>query len=323
MSKAKKTAYAIGVGAAVAAGLALGATASTSWASHEPDPVPVAAVNSEAPTGAYGMTDPSGESSAWEVPEDGAPTTADSGADQDAALKAALVAVAKAGQPIPPVVVTNGPRTSNKVALTFDADLSDYTAGRINAGALPEQYNEPIINYLEQTGTPATIFVTGLWAQRYSGAMQRMAGNPLFEFGNHTWSHEAWTANCYKLPFITDPAAKRAQVNNTNDVIASYTGKAPRFFRNPGLCHSEEDVALVADMHLVPVDRDVTASDAFAKNGYVVAQNLARQVQPGSIIVLHLNGAPNAPTTADIVANLVPMLKQAGLQPVTLSELLG
>ena len=60
------------------------------------------------------------------------------------------------------------------------------------------------------------------------------------------------------------------------------------------------------------VDTDISGSDAFAKDGYAVASSIASQAQAGSIIVLHLNGAPNAGTTATIVQNLVPALKGAG-----------
>ena len=42
-----------------------------------------------------------------------------------------------------------------------------------------------------------------------------------------------------------------------------------------------------------------------------------------STLLLHLNGAPNAPATLQIVQQLLPMLSERGLQPVTLSELLG
>ena len=227
------------------------------------------------------------------------------------------------GQGVAAEAVSHGDRASNKVALTFDADLSQYTLNRINNGSFPPQYNEAVIDYLQNTGTPATIFVTGMWAEQYPRAMQRFAGSELFEVANHTWSHEAWTSNCYKLPFITDQQSKRTQVQATDEIIASYTGSAPTYFRFPGLCHTPEDIALVAGLGKVPVDTDIEGSDAFAKSGPATAAAIAAQVQPGSVVLLHLNGAPNAPATAQIVQQLVPMLAERGLQPVTLSELLG
>lgn len=223
---------------------------------------------------------------------------------------------------VAPEVIKNGPRDgSNKVALTFDADLAPDSLRRVQAGTIPAQINVEVLDYLEQTNTPATVFVTGMWAQQYPGGMQRLAANPLYEVGNHSWDHMAWTAGCYGLPVL--PGNASAEVSDTAEAIKAYTGTYPKFFRFPGLCHDDADVALVAANGERVVDTDISGSDAFAKNGAAVASSILNQVQPGSIIVLHLNGAPNAGTTAEIVRNLVPALKEQGLQPVTLSGLLG
>jgi len=42
----------------------------------------------------------------------------------------------------------------------------------------------------------------------------------------------------------------------------------------------------------------------------------------GSIIVLHMNGAPNAPRTADTLFEIIEQLKNKGFEFVKLSELL-
>ncbi|TXH43726.1 MAG: polysaccharide deacetylase [Actinobacteria bacterium] len=223
---------------------------------------------------------------------------------------------------MPPEVIKYSAREgNNKVALTFDADLAPDSLRRVQAGTMPAQINTEVLDYLEQTGTPATVFVTGMWAQQYPEGMQRLAGNPLYEIGNHSWDHMSWTPGCYGLPTL--PGNGAAEVTDTAEVIKSYTGKYPRFFRFPGLCHDDEDVAIVAANGERVVDTDISGSDAFAKDGYAVASSIASQAQAGSIIVLHLNGAPNAGTTATIVQNLVPALKAQGLQPVTLSQMLG
>lgn len=305
-----------GLGAAGAVVFALGAQLPTQW--NEQVQIAAAAVNGSSASGEEAMAEaPRAERELPSAADSVEPTATPTDTPPP------LVAPAPTETAVPPVAVNNGDRSSNKVALTFDADLSQYTLNRINSGAFPQQYNEPVIDYLQSTGTPATIFVTGLWAQQYPMAMQRFAGSELFEVANHTWSHEAWTTDCYGLPFIADEQSKRAQVQATDEIIASYTGFAPKYFRFPGLCHSPEDVALVASMGSVTVDTDISGSDAFANNGQAAAAAIAAQVQPGSIILLHLNGAPNAPATAQIVAQLVPMLAERGLEPVTLTELLG
>jgi peptidoglycan-N-acetylglucosamine deacetylase len=46
-------------------------------------------------------------------------------------------------------------------------------------------------------------------------------------------------------------------------------------------------------------------------------------VRPGSIVVMHLNGAPNAPMTARSLDRVLPGLRERGLRAVTVSELLA
>ncbi len=224
--------------------------------------------------------------------------------------------------PVPAEVITNGSRDIRKVALTFDADLSEASLKRVEDGRYPPQYNEPIIDYLEANQVPATVFVTGLWAQTYSDAVRRMNANPLFTIGNHSWDHLAWTTDCYGLPSV-EQANKQDQVLLTAGVIQQITGKYPAFYRFPGLCHNEEDVQIVADAGERTVDFDMGSSDAFAKNPDAVAAGLMESVQPGSILLFHLNGAPNAPVTEQIVEQIVPALREQGYQIVPLAELVS
>ena len=224
--------------------------------------------------------------------------------------------------PVTAEVVLHGPRSANKVALTFDADLSDWALSRVRDGRYPEQVNTEVLEELESTTTAATVFVTGLWAEEYPAAMRRIAGNPRLELANHTFNHDAWTENCYGLPTVEGQASKTAEVTRTAEIIRSYTGSFPTFFRFPGLCHSQQDVDLVAALGETSVDVDVETSDAFAEDADRTASGILSEIRPGSIVLFHLNGGPNAPATAQIVRELLPALKARGLQPVTLTELL-
>lgn len=225
--------------------------------------------------------------------------------------------------PVPPEVITNGGRTVRQVALTFDADLSEASLARVSDGRFPSQYNVGVVDYLQSEGLPATVFVTGLWAQTYPEAMQRFAADPKFTVGNHSWDHLAWTGDCYGLPQVSTSTAKVAEVENTNEVIAQQTGAYPKYFRFPGLCHNAGDVEIVAHAGQVTVDTDITTTDAFAKRAGPVVTDIMDQVKPGSILLFHLNGAPNAPATLDIVTALVPQLQAEGYQIVSLDTLLA
>jgi peptidoglycan/xylan/chitin deacetylase (PgdA/CDA1 family) len=221
-----------------------------------------------------------------------------------------------------PRTILHGPRSRNQVTITLDADYSPGAATRVENGTYPRQVNAAAIKYLEASKTPATVFVTGMWAQTYARELRRLADNPLVELGNHTWNHDAWTKNCYGLPYIGTEEAKREGLQQTNRIVEQLTGKTMRFARLPGLCHTKADERIIAGESLQSVDTDVSASDAFAENPRAAAEAMLRQAQPGSIFLMHLNGAPNAPVTAQVLRILVPGLKAKGLNPVTLGELL-
>lgn len=224
---------------------------------------------------------------------------------------------------MPPEVISAGPRDIPKVAITVNTPFSEYLGQLAASGAIPPQYNEAALAALEQAGVPATIFVTGQWAEQYPEAMTRLAANPSFELGSHTWNFAGWTPGCYDLPPTGDVNWQRADLLRTALLINRYTGYAPAYVRFPALCHDPADVALAAEFGETTIDSDVTVSDAFATDAAQRAEEILAQVQPGSIIMLNLNGAPNAPVTAEIIPLLVAGLSARGLTPVTVTELLA
>lgn len=224
-------------------------------------------------------------------------------------------------EPVKAQVIKHGPRTQNTVALTFDADLTEAAQQQMRAGKIPRQYNQELHDYLRQTKTPATIFVTGLWANEFPEVVRALGQDPLFEVANHSWNHLAWTDSCWGLPHVSGTANKRDEVRRTAVKLYELTGQFPTYFRFPGLCHSPADVAIVASQGEITVDWDVSASDAFAQDAQKVANTLSAQAQPGSIFVFHFIGKPNAPQTLNIVKKLVPALATKGLKPVTLSQM--
>lgn len=225
--------------------------------------------------------------------------------------------------PVTPEVIANGPRDVPKVAITFDTAYSEETAGLVASGVIGPQYNSAVLDYLDATGTPATVFVTGLWAEQYPDAMKRLAGTKTIELGNHTWSHAGWSGECYGLPPVSDTVAASFEIARTAQLIAGYTGAPPTHIRFPALCHDPEDVALAAKMGETTVDADVSYNDTGVTDPSAAVAGILEQTQPGSIILLHLNGPPNTPATVQMLNELVPALKARGLTPVTVKELLA
>ena len=71
-----------------------------------------------------------------------------------------------------------------------------------------------------------------------------------------------------------------------------------------------------------PVQWDDISGDAYLRDPAAIVAQTLRQARPGSIVVMHLNGAPNAPATGGAIAAVVRGLRARSLRPVTLSRLL-
>lgn len=220
-----------------------------------------------------------------------------------------------------PPVVDHGPRTGNLVALTFDADMTEGMRYSLRSGEVRSYANLAIVELLEREQVPATFFLTGMWVEEYPELTRRLAGNPRFELANHTYDHAAFTADCYGLPQV--PAhAMTADVAKTFDVIAPYGGRQTRYFRFPGLCHDGAALAALAPLGLTVVDGDVISGDPFATAWQPIVEAVLSGVRPGSVVVLHVTEA-NAAMTDEALPHILAGLRDRGLTPATLSEVLA
>ncbi len=221
----------------------------------------------------------------------------------------------------PPPVVNSGPRTGNAVALTFDADMTTGMAARLATDQSVSYANLAIIEMLEQRHIPATFFITGMWVEQYPDVMRRIATNPDFEIGNHTWSHGAYTPNCYGLPQV--PRTQMAsEIERTFETIRPYGGHQTNYFRFPGLCHDSVALSAIAPTHVSVVDGDVVSGDPGATSAVPIVHAVLSRVQPGSIVILHIT-EDNARFTDEALPQILDGLATKGLQPVRLSTLLG
>lgn len=220
-----------------------------------------------------------------------------------------------------PPIVTHGPRTGNRVALTFDADMTDGMLHNLRTGRVRSYANLRLIEILERQHVPATFFLTGKWVQRYPELTRRLAGNPDFELANHTWGHEAFTPDCYDLPALP-VSAMAANVARTFDVIERYGGRQTRYFRFPGLCHDGTALTALAPLGLTVVDGDVISGDPFATAWQPIVRAVLTRVSPGSIIILHVTEA-NAAMTDEALPHILAGLREQGLVPARLSEVLA
>ncbi|GGW20120.1 lipoprotein [Streptomyces capoamus] len=220
-------------------------------------------------------------------------------------------------------VFEHGPRTRGKtVALTFDADMTADQGPRAASG---EHFDNPgLIGALRELKVPATVFMTGRWAEQYPAEARDLGRDPRFEVANHSWSHYAFTADCYGLPTVDSGAdAMRAEVQRAYASLRKAgVPKAMPYFRFPGGCYDRQALRALSGLGVTAVQWDVVSGDAFATDADAVVKQVLDGVKPGSVVVLHCTRSA-APTTERVVRTVVPQLRGRGYRFVKVSELIG
>ena len=222
----------------------------------------------------------------------------------------------------PPEVVEHGPRDRPYVALTFDSNLTDFMIGELERGAVGSFYNAAVVDELERLAVPATFFLAGKWMQRYPDAVRRLASNPLFELGSHSYSHRAFAVPCYGLRKL-DVADMAADVEASEALLRAATPSPTRYFRFPGGCYDGAALAGITGTGVVVVQYDVASGDAFGRSAPAIVHHVLGSVRNGSIVVMHVTGGNTAPLTAEALGPIVDGLRARGFTLVRLSELLG
>ncbi|MDT7841942.1 polysaccharide deacetylase family protein [Streptomyces justiciae] len=218
-------------------------------------------------------------------------------------------------------VFKHGPRTPDKaVALTFDADMTADQGARAAAG---ERFDNPrLIATLRALKVPATVFMTGRWAEEYPAEARSIGRDPLFEVANHSYSHYAFTGDCYGLPRVSEDRMR-------SDVERAYTAfreagvpNAMPYFRFPGGCYDRTALKALTPAGVTAVQWDVVSGDAFATDADAVASQVLEGVRPGSVVVMHCTRSA-APATERAVRRIVPELRARGYRFVKVSQLIG
>lgn len=211
----------------------------------------------------------------------------------------------------PSRLVDHGDRESREVALTF-------TVGYRLEPAVE------ILRLLTAREVPATIFMSGIvFDQDETRAeaeevLRLVASRPdLFQLGQHGYGARELTA----LP-VDDVIA---EVRGAEDVMAGYgVAELGPYFSPPGGAWSPELLSVLGRLgYPVSVLWDVDPLDWLPPDeggptAEEVAARVLRDVQGGSIVLLHLGGWNTRPALPAIIDGLA----ERGLRPVTIAELL-
>lgn len=202
---------------------------------------------------------------------------------------------------------TRIPTTANVVALTFDAGG--------NAAGLPS-----ILTTLQQTGTPATFFLTGAWIRAYPDQARQLAGLGM-PLGNHSDTHP-------HFPPLTN-AEIAAELTAAEDSLRTVTGREfDPLFRFPFGDTTPLDVEVVNDQGYVCVRWTVDTLGWKGTSGGMDASGVLDRVTQaataGEIVLMHVGSHPSDSSTldADALPSVISALRARGFQFVTLQALL-
>jgi len=154
-------------------------------------------------------------------------------------------------------------KTDNPIAaLTFD-DGPD------------PQYTPRLVEILERYDARGTFFMIGETAARHSEIVKRVAQGG-HAIGNHSWDHPSF-------PLIGG-RERRAQIRACAAALAPFDQK---LLRTP---YCDQDLATRFDAWLLGyavIGYSVSTDDWCGGDADLIAQQLERQLRPGSVIVLH------------------------------------
>lgn len=211
------------------------------------------------------------------------------------------------------------------VALTFDlCETANKRSG----------YDAEIVNYLRNNRVKATFFAGGKWMQTHPEKTLQLMADPLFEIGNHSWSHPnfrlidtgrmenqiLWTQSQYERLWLV--LREKALEKHIDPAEMDRIPQWPRLFRFPyGTCNSEA-LELLGRLGLSAIQWDIVTGDpSKARTSAMIAKGVLREIHPGAVIVCHANGRGYG--TAGALPLFVPELRAGGYEFVTVSELLA
>ncbi|MFB8089670.1 polysaccharide deacetylase family protein [Streptomyces sp. NPDC055992] len=219
-----------------------------------------------------------------------------------------------------PVFTRGSQHAAKVVALSFDADMTADEGPRAAAG---EHFDNPeLIALLRRLKVPATVFMTGRWAEEYPDQARSIGTDPLFEIGNHSYSHYAFTTPCYGLPTVEEGGVRKEVQRAFGAIRGTGARNVVPYFRFPGGCYDDDTLRALGPEKVTAVQWDVVSGDAFATDADAVAEQVLDGVRSGSLVVMHCTRSA-APVTAEAVRRVVPELRKRGYRFVKVSELMA
>lgn len=185
----------------------------------------------------------------------------------------------------------------------------------INAGSGYPPAAE-LLDLLAAKGVKTTFFLMGWWAERNPDLVRR-----IHDEGHEIASHGY---RVFDLTLVTD-AEIVADLERADAVISGITGQSTRPLWSPSAGYRDARVrGIAARLGYRPI---LWTQDSGDWRENATADGVFRQAMTGafngSIIVLHLDSPQSRAATATILGRLIDAMRGQGLEPVTISALVG
>ena len=133
---------------------------------------------------------------------------------------------------------------------SFDLLRHGHAGGALADGVYAPRRGVPrVLDLLDQHEIPATFFVEGWNARRYSDLLREVAARG-HEVGAHGWMHEQWNA--------LEPENERDLIGRATEAITEAIGTTPRGWRAPSGLTTVETLQLI---HAAGYDWDSSFGD--------------------------------------------------------------
>lgn len=200
-------------------------------------------------------------------------------------------------------IIEHGPRGSKMVALTFDAC----------ATGMPDEFDEDVAAVLLSENVPATLFISGRWAEKNPDWVVFLAQQPSFEIANHSFTHLHMTE--------ADDERVLRELARTQATLKRLSGTRPKYFRPPYGEVDERVARLASQGGLTTIQYDIASGDPDPTlAAEAIAKAVLNKARGGSIVVFHMNN--NGVKTKDVLPGVIAGLREKGYVLVTVGELL-